>query len=480
MLEAVNPATGALIRSYPKLGDRALADVIDRVAEGHKEWRAMGFADRSARMRAAATVLRDRAREFAELMTREMGKPITDALAEVEKCAGGCDFFAEHAAAMLAPVPADTEAYRSYWSYQPLGIVLAVMPWNFPFWQVFRFAAPTLMAGNAGLLKHASNVPGCALAIEEVFRDADFPENVFRTLLVDSAVVARILEDERVRAVSVTGSVAAGKAVGEKAGSLVKKAVLELGGSDPYLVLDDANLDLAADVCAKSRLINSGQSCIAAKRFIVANGVHDIFVERFVARMGAARMGDPMDPETQVGPQAREDLRDALHDQVTRSIRDGARCVLGGEIPDQEGAWYPPTVLVDVKPGMAAFDEELFGPVAAVIRARDEEEAIALANRTVFGLGAAVFTRDVERGDRIARERLDAGLCFVNAFVRSDARLPFGGVKESGFGRELSELGIREFVNAKTVWVESGATRTSSPAPRAPSPSPPLRPAASE
>jgi succinate-semialdehyde dehydrogenase/glutarate-semialdehyde dehydrogenase len=480
MLEAVNPATGELIRTYPEMTDRAVADVIDRMAEAQSEWRTLGFADRARPMRAAASELRDRAGWLAELMTREMGKPIKDAMAEVEKCAAACDYFAEHAAAMLAAVPAETEASRSYWIYQPLGIVLAVMPWNFPFWQVFRFAAPTLMAGNAGLLKHASNVPGCALAIEDVFRDAGFPTNLFRTLLVGSPAVARILEDERVRAVSVTGSVAAGKAVGEKAGSLVKKAVLELGGSDPYVVLHDANVDLAADTCAKSRLINSGQSCIAAKRFIVVDQVHDEFVERFVARMRAARMGDPMDPETQVGPQARADLRDGLHEQVKRSLRAGARCMLGGEIPDQEGAWYPPTVLVDVVPGMAAFDEELFGPVGAVVRARDEEHAIELANRTVFGLGAAVFTKDVERGDRIARERLEAGCCFVNALVRSDPRLPFGGIKESGYGRELSELGIREFVNAKTVWVESGATRTSSPAPRAPSPSTPLRPAASE
>ncbi|MSR36257.1 MAG: NAD-dependent succinate-semialdehyde dehydrogenase [Gemmatimonadetes bacterium] len=453
MLDAVNPATGELIRHYPEMCARAVADVLDRVEEAQRDWRGLSFPRRADHMQAVAHVLRARARAFAELMAREMGKPIKDGLAEVEKCAGGCEYFAEHAEAMLAPVPAATEAKRSYWSYQPLGLVLAVMPWNFPFWQVFRFAAPTLMAGNAGLLKHASNVPGCALAIEEVFREADFPENVFRTLLVDSAAVAGILDDPRVRAVSVTGSVAAGKAVGAKAGSLVKKAVLELGGSDPYLVLEDADLDLAAETCAKSRLINSGQSCIAAKRFIVVDSVHDTFVSRFITRMGAARVGDPMDERTEVGPQARADLRDGLHEQVTRSLRAGARCALGGKVPDQEGAWYPPTVLADVKPGMAAFDEELFGPVAAVVRARDEEDAIALANRTVFGLGAAVFTQDIERGERIARERLEAGSCFVNTLVRSDPRMPFGGIKESGYGRELSELGIREFVNAKTVWV---------------------------
>jgi succinate-semialdehyde dehydrogenase/glutarate-semialdehyde dehydrogenase len=351
------------------------------------------------------------------------------------------------------------------------------MPWNFPFWQVFRFAAPTLMAGNAALLKHASNVPGCAIAIEEVFREADFPPNLFRTVLVDSAAVSTLLEDKRVRAVSITGSVGAGKSVAQKAGSLIKKAVLELGGSDPYVVLADADLDAAAETCAKSRLINSGQSCIAAKRFIVVDEVHDAFVERFVHHMSAARMGDPMDEANQIGPQARHDLRDQLHDQVRRSIRGGARCVLGGQVPEDPGAWYPPTVLIDVQPGIAAFEEETFGPVAAVTRAQDEDDAIALANRTIFGLGAAVFTRDLERGDRIARERLDAGSCFVNAFVRSDARLPFGGVKESGYGRELSELGIKEFVNVKTVWVDP-ATRSASPARPQPSPAPrPRRPA---
>ena len=454
MITAVNPATGAVLGQYPTLEGPSVRHVLDRVAEAWPAWRDADFAHRAARMRAAAGILREQSRSYAELMTAEMGKPIKDAIAEVEKCAVGCLFYAEHAERMLAAESAQTEASRSYWAYRPLGIVLGVMPWNFPFWQVFRFAAPALMAGNAAVLKHASNVPGCALAIEDVFRDAGFPADLFRTLLVGSSAVNGILEDERVRAVSVTGSVAAGKAVAEKAGSLCKKSVLELGGSDPYLVLEDADLDLAAETCAKARLANSGQSCIAAKRFIVVDAVHDVFVQRFLARMRAARMGDPMDPTTEVGPQAREDLRDDLHDQVVRSVAAGATCLLGGAVPDEPGAWYPPTVLAGVRPGMPAFDEELFGPVAAVIRAQDEEEAIELANRTVFGLGAAVFTKDANRGERIARDRLEAGICFVNGQVHSDPRLPFGGIKDSGYGRELSELGIREFVNAKTVWVK--------------------------
>jgi succinate-semialdehyde dehydrogenase/glutarate-semialdehyde dehydrogenase len=453
MLEAVDPATGALIRRYAEMSVREAKDVLERADRAQRGWSETGFPERALLMHAAAGVLRRRSHGLAELMTREMGKPIKDARAEVEKCAAACAHYADHAEAMLAPETAATDATRSYWAFRPLGVVLAVMPWNFPFWQVFRFAAPNLMAGNAGVLKHASNVPGCALAIEEIFFEAGFPEDLFRTLMIGSGAVPQVLEDERVRAVTVTGSVAAGKAIAERAGALVKKSVLELGGSDPYLVLQDADLDLAAEACAKSRLINSGQSCIAAKRFVVVDAVHDAFVERFVARMAAAKVGDPMDEATEVGPQARVDLRDALHDQVIRSMAAGARCLLGGGIPDRDGAWYPPTVLTDVRPGMAAWEEELFGPVAAVIRAQDEDDAVRIANATTFGLGAAVFTRDVERGERIARDRLEAGSCFVNAFVRSDARLPFGGIKESGYGRELSELGIREFVNAKTVWV---------------------------
>ena len=453
MLEVINPASGTLVRRYPETSVRDARAALARAHRDHTVWQEAGFAERRRRMESAAAVLRRRARELAELMTLEMGKPVSDAIAEIEKCALVCEYYADGAEAMLAAETAPTNTAKSYWVHRPLGVVLAVMPWNFPFWQVFRFAAPNLMAGNAGVLKHASNVPGCALAIEEVFRDAGFPEHLFRALLVGSDVVGKLLEDEHVRAVTVTGSVPAGRAVAERAGALLKKSVLELGGSDPYLVLEDADLDLAAEACAKSRLINSGQSCIAAKRFVVVDEVHDDFLDRFMARMEAARVGDPMDEQTEVGPQARVDLRDDLHDQVARSVAAGARTVLGGTVPDRDGAWYPPTVLIDVQPGMPAWGEELFGPVASVIRARDEDGAVRIANATVFGLGAAVFTRDLERGERIARDRLEAGSCFVNAFVRSDLRLPFGGVKESGYGRELSPLGIREFVNVKTVWV---------------------------
>jgi succinate-semialdehyde dehydrogenase / glutarate-semialdehyde dehydrogenase len=365
-----------------------------------------------------------------------------------------CEYYADNAHDFLAPREVETEARRSLVSFQPLGVILAVMPWNFPFWQVFRFAAPNLMGGNAGVLKHASSVPGCALAIESVFRDAGFPRDLFRTVLVDTDKVEALVAHPLVRGVTLTGSTEAGRAVASHAGSNLKKTVLELGGSDPYLILRDADLDVAVEACASSRLINAGQSCIAAKRFIVVEELREEFEHRFVERMASVQTGDPMDEATVMGPLARRELRDDLHDQVERSVAAGARLLLGGEIPDGPGAYYPPTVLTDVKPGMAAFDEELFGPVAAVVPVRDEEAAVRLANDSPFGLGAAVFTRDLERGERIATERLEAGACFVNGLVRSDPRLPFGGVKESGYGRELSPFGILEFVNIKTVWIE--------------------------
>jgi succinate-semialdehyde dehydrogenase/glutarate-semialdehyde dehydrogenase len=354
----------------------------------------------------------------------------------------------------LAPEFVETDASKSFVAYQPLGVVLAVMPWNFPFWQVFRFAAPALMAGNAGVLKHASSVPGSALAIEEVFRNAGFPENLFRTLLIGSRQVAAVIEHPLVKAVTLTGSTPAGQAVASKAGEMLKKTVLELGGSDPYIILEDANLAEAVSTCVASRLINAGQSCIAAKRFVVVNSVKTGFEELFVQKMKTHRMGDPFDPETTVGPQARHDLRDELHAQVQKSIANGARLLLGGTIPDGSGAYYPPTVLTDVKKGMPAYDEELFGPVAAIIPVKDEFEAIQVANDTIFGLGAAIFTENAEEGERIATHELEAGSCFVNAYVRSDPRLPFGGINASGYGRELSYFGIREFVNIKTIFIK--------------------------
>jgi succinate-semialdehyde dehydrogenase/glutarate-semialdehyde dehydrogenase len=387
-------------------------------------------------------------------MAAEMGKPLSQGRAEVEKCAWVCEFYAENAERFLSDEVATSDATTSFVAFKPLGVVLAVMPWNFPFWQVFRFAAPALMAGNAGILKHSSNVMGCALAIEDVFRTAGFPDDLFRTLVIGSARVRQVIEAPQVRAVTLTGSGPAGKAVAAAAGAVLKKSVLELGGSDPYVVLEDADLESTAQICVDSRLINSGQSCIAAKRFIVAEPVRDRFEELYVEMMRAKRMGDPFDEQVDVGPQARRDLRDELHDQVVASIERGARPLLGAAVPPGPGAFYPPTVLTDVGPGMPAYDDELFGPVAAIIGAADEADAIKIANDSVFGLGAAVFTRDAARGERIARDELEAGACFVNGLVKSDPRLPFGGIKESGYGRELAAFGIREFVNIKTVWVK--------------------------
>ena len=383
--------------------------------------------------------------KWASLSGRESPKP--------RKCALNCDYYAEHARTHLAVEPVSTEASKSYIAFEPLGVVLAVMPWNFPFWQVFRFAAPALMAGNAGVLKHASNVPGCALAIEKVFVDAGFPKGIFRTLLIGSKQVKSVIENPLVSAVTLTGSTPAGKAVASQAGAVIKKAVLELGGSDPYIVLEDADLELAVTTCATSRLINSGQSCVNAKRFIVVEPLVAAFTEKLVAAMRAKKMGDPLADGTDIGPQARPDLRDELHKQVRDSVAKGARLLLGGEIPPGKGSFYPPTVLADVKKGMPAYDEELFGPVASIVEARDEADAIRIANDSIFGLGAAVFTRDAARGERVARE-LEAGCTFVNALVASDPRLPFGGIKESGYGRELGTYGIKEFVNMKTVYVK--------------------------
>jgi succinate-semialdehyde dehydrogenase/glutarate-semialdehyde dehydrogenase len=386
-------------------------------------------------------------------MAEEMGKPVDAGRSEAEKCAWACDYYAEHAARFLADEPAETDARRSYVAYRPLGPILAIMPWNFPYWQVFRFTAPALMAGNTVLLKHAGNVPRCARRVERVLVDAGLPPGCFQSLFLTNQQVGGVIRNRRVRGVTLTGSVRAGQAVAKQAGARVKKTVLELGGSDPYVVLEDADVEAAAAACVQSRLVNSGQSCIAAKRFIVLSAVHDDFVDAVVERMRAAKVGSPFQEGTTVGPQAREDLRDTLHRQVERSIGAGARCLLGGEVPDGPGWYYPPTVLADVRAGMPAYAEELFGPVASILAARNRTTAIRLANDTSFGLGAAVFTADLAEGERIARDELNAGCCFVNTFVRSDPRLPFGGVMDSGYGRELGRHGLLEFVNAKTVWV---------------------------
>ncbi|MEJ2555325.1 MAG: NAD-dependent succinate-semialdehyde dehydrogenase [Anaerolineae bacterium] len=453
-IASVNPSTGETIKEYQEMTPEQVSSILENVHAAFLDWRKTDFATRASLMSRAARILRDHTEEYAELMAQEMGKPIKDGRAEVEKCAWVCDYYADQAETFLQREIVETDASKSFITFQPLGVVLAIMPWNFPLWQVFRFAAPALMAGNGGVLKHASNVPGCALAIEDIFRRAGFPENVFSSLLVGSSQVNAIIENPLVAAVTLTGSTSAGRAVGKKAGETLKKSVLELGGSDPYVVLEDADLEGTVATCVSSRLINSGQSCIAAKRFVVVEAQREQFEKRFVERMRAVKMSDPMDEATEIGPQARHDLRDTLHSQVQKSIEQGARCLLGGEVPKGPGAFYPPTVLTDVRKGMPAYDEELFGPVAAIIPVKDEEEAIRVANDSSFGLGAAIFTQDIAKGERIAAYELQAGNCFVNAFVKSDPRLPFGGVKESGYGRELSHYGIKEFVNIKTVFVK--------------------------
>lgn len=453
-IESINPATGEKFKAYQELSLEEVRKIIQSCNESFHAWRKTTFADRARLMGNAAKILRSKKEEYAVLMAKEMGKVIREGRAEVEKCAWVCEYYAENAEGFLEDEIIGTEANKSFITFQPLGVVLAVMPWNFPLWQVFRFAAPALMAGNVAVLKHASNVPGSALAIEDVFREAEFPVNVFRTLLIGSSKVDAVIENPLVKAVTLTGSAPAGKSVARKSGEMLKKTVLELGGSDPYLILEDADVEAAVTACVNSRLINAGQSCIAAKRFIAVESVREEFERLYVEQMKAKKMDDPLHEDTDIGPQARHDLRDELHMQVVKSIENGAACLLGGEIPEGLGAYYPPTVLTNVRKGMPAYEEELFGPVAAIIPVKDEEEAIRVANDSVFGLGAAVFTRDIAKGERLAAEELEAGCCFVNAFVRSDPRLPFGGVKESGYGRELSHFGIKEFVNIKTVFIE--------------------------
>lgn len=452
-ITTINPATGQVIAHYETQTDREIDALLAASTEAFRHWSRTTFAERAACLTSIAECLRERSGELARLIATEMGKPLRQGEAEVEKCAWVCEHYAEHGEEFLTPQVVSSDAERSEVVFRPLGPVLAIMPWNFPLWQFFRFAAPALMAGNAAILRHASNVAGTALAIEKLVRDACVPDDVVRVAWVDKEQISGMIADRRVAAVTLTGSVAAGRAVAAAAGGATKKTVLELGGSDPYVVLRDADLELAVERCVESRLINSGQSCIAAKRFIVESPLHDDFVAAFVEAMRGKRCADPFDADADLGPLALAKGREKIHDQVQRSIGAGAACVLGGELPSGPGFFYPPTVLTGVVPGMAAFDEEVFGPVAAIIEAADEERAIELANQSVYGLGAAVFTKDVERGRDIAARRLHAGNCFVNELVRSDPRLPFGGVKESGYGRELGVFGIREFVNIKTVWV---------------------------
>ncbi|MGB8507227.1 MAG: NAD-dependent succinate-semialdehyde dehydrogenase [Pyrinomonadaceae bacterium] len=454
-IATINPATGETVRTFEPLSDAQLEEKLARAVEAFRAHRRTAFAVRAQKMMRAAEILDAEKSEFGQLMTTEMGKPVRAARDEAAKCAWVCRFYAEHAASFLADEEIATDAARSYVKYQPLGPVLAVMPWNFPFWQVFRFAAPTLMAGNVGLLKHASNVPQCALAIEDVFRRAGFAEGVFQTLLIGSDMVGRVVEDARVAAVTLTGSTPAGASVASRAGAHIKKTVLELGGSDPFIVMPSADVDEAARVAVKARTINNGQSCIAAKRFIVHTNVYEEFARRFVAGMKALRVGDPLDEATEIGPLATADIVSDLDAQVQKSIESGARVLTGGSRLDLPGNFYAPTVLADIPTHAPAYREEMFGPVAALFRARDVDEAIHLANDTVYGLASSVWTNDEEEKNRFVEE-IEAGSVFVNAMVASDPRLPFGGIKESGYGRELSAQGIREFVNVKTISMKDG------------------------
>jgi succinate-semialdehyde dehydrogenase / glutarate-semialdehyde dehydrogenase len=468
VLRSIDPATGRELASFPEADEAAIDASLTRAWEARDRWRDAGLGLRTELMRSVAGVLRADKARYAELLTSEVGKPLVEAEAEVEKCAWTAGWFADNAERLLADEPVDSTGTESYVRFQPMGVILAVMPWNFPFWQAFRAGLPALSAGNVMLLKHSSNVPQSALAIEEVFREAGLPEGVFQTLLIGSGAVERIIADPRVAGVTLTGSDRAGALVAAAAGKALKKTVLELGGSDPFIVLADADLDAAATVACRARNQNNGQSCIAAKRFIVEESVAGDFEERFVRAVAELKVGNPMDRANQVGPLARPDLVDDLERQVTESVRRGATALVGGKRVAGDGYYFEPTVLANVRRGMPAYDEETFGPVAAVIRARDADDAVRVANDTQYGLGSNLWTRDVDRGKKLA-ERIEAGLVFINGMVASDARLPFGGVKRSGYGRELSEYGIKEFTNIQTVWVgptKDGA-RAASPPPRA-------------
>ncbi|MFC2136315.1 NAD-dependent succinate-semialdehyde dehydrogenase [Bacteroidota bacterium] len=452
-IQTINPATEEIVKTFDEYSKEEVSQIIDRANEAFSSWRNTTFAERKKLMNAAAAVLKNNSEKYAEIMTLEMGKPILQGIAEAEKCAWVCEYYAENAEDMLKIEMISTDATESYAQFDSLGIVLAVMPWNFPFWQVFRFAAPGLMAGNVGVLKHASNVPMCAMTIEEIFKLAGFPQNIFSTLMIGAKQVEDVINNPKIVAATLTGSEPAGQKVAESCGKVLKKTVMELGGSDPFIILDDADLDTAVETAVTARLINNGQSCIAAKRFIVVDKIADEFTSKFVERMEMVIVGNPMDKETELGPLAREDLKSELHGQVQASIEKGAELLTGGEADFDKGYYYLPTVLSNVKPGMPAYDEEMFGPVASVIKASDESDAIRIANDSNYGLGASLWTNNIDKAKELATQ-IETGCVCVNGMVKSDPRLPFGGVKLSGYGRELSHYGIKEFVNIKSVWIK--------------------------
>ncbi len=449
----INPTTGEEIAEYDRITVNEAKEKITQSKKTYESWKQKTFEERAQLMHKLADVLEENKEEYAQLATREMGKTIGQSRKEIEKCAWVCHYYADNAKDLLANEIVMTDATKSYVTFQPIGVILAVMPWNFPFYQVIRFAAPSLMAGNIGVLKHASNVQGCAFAVEDAFAKAGFPIGTFTNLNIDSQYVKDLIEDKNIAAVTLTGSDPAGRSVASIAGQNLKKTVLELGGSDAYIILDDVDMEEATDLAVLGRLQNNGQTCVAAKRFIVLDKIYDEFLAVFTKKMKAAKMGEPTNEDTYYGPMARFDLRDGLHEQVKKTVAQGGRLVLGGEIPDLKGAYYPATILADLEPGMEGFDNELFGPVASVIRAKDDAHAVELANNSQFGLGSGVFTTNNERGERLALQ-LEAGSSFVNKLVVSDPRLPFGGIKNSGYGRELAAYGIREFVNTKTIWIK--------------------------
>lgn len=451
-IRSINPATEEVLATFAAFDPQQIEKTLQRAGEESERWRKTSFEQRGELLRRVGTYLRGEKQRLGGLITAEMGKPIVEAEGEIEKCAWVCDYYAEHAARFLADEPRESSAAESYVEFNPVGVVLAIMPWNFPFWQLMRFAAPALMAGNAAILKHASNVPQCAVAAERMFQECGFPEGVFQTVLVAGSAATRIIEDSRIAAVTLTGSEAAGSTVAATAGKHIKKTVLELGGSDPFIVLEDADLDAAAETGVRARFQNAGQSCIAAKRFIVVDSVFDEFERRYLQAVKKLRVGDPMDRTTQIGPLARNDLRDDLEKQVRHSVNGGGRIVLGGDRLPGKGYFFAPTVVSDVDPETPLAREEVFGPVAALMRVPNADEAVRLANQCPYGLGSSIWTRDVPRAKDLARQ-IEAGMVFVNGMVVSDPRLPFGGVKLSGYGRELADYGIREFVNIQTVWI---------------------------